>query len=240
MIRRYCYLHRAAMLSGLLGLTAFLGGGRASADFIFSNLGPGGSFSTTSYATADNLPTSNNWLAYAFTPTTSSLVTQIDIAVGQGSFNSTTGYAYLMSDNGGVPGSVLMSGPNSVSWSFAIPTTPTLLSLDVPNIYPYPQLTAGQQYWLALAPEVTPDSYYLWYGNSTNQTGPWAQTVNGSWRTTQNVPEGAFAVVGTEISSVPEPATLLLLGQGAAALLGLAWRSHRRGKRQADRLEPVM
>ncbi len=70
--------------------------------------------------------------------------------------------------------------------------------------------------------------YYIVYkgsgGGTTTFTADPGITLSG--------PEPATAT--------PEPASLTLLGIGSTALLGYAWRSYRRGKRQADRLEPVM
>lgn len=227
MIRTLCSPRGAALQSGLLALAVLLGGdGRASADFLFSNLGPGGSFSTNTYDT----PMYQDQFAFAFTPASSGQITGIEIAVSQANLNPATGVAYLASDNGGVPGALLMSGPNPESWSFAIPTSPTLLSLDVPNIYPYPQVAAGEQYWLVLSTAPNASGSYLSWANSTNQKGPVAQYVNGSWSTTQNILEGAFAIEGTQSSAVPEPASIGLLGIGLATV----WLCRRRAGNRAS------
>jgi len=145
-----------------------------------------------------------------FTALISGTVSQIDLAL---SFGSGDGGATvsLWTDSGGLPGSQLGSWGVTATEKFgnccAVVTIPGLAA---------PSLTAGQSYFLVAIADDTSSEAWNW--NTTGATGVLAQEGGGGWYSHSGEPLGAFDVLSGGVS-VPEPATMTLLGTGLLFVL---------------------
>lgn len=193
----------------------------ASADVVFSDLGPGNTYNcclgwTVVPGTAD---------AMGFTPSADYNFTQIDLGIGVIPGFDSGIFIYLRNDSGGLPGNTILD-----SWALgplpAFGTTDNaLVTLDANAPL---QLLAGQTYWISVQAAV-PSANVGWNWNSTGLTGLAAQTDgNGNFQLRDGTPRGAFDVLGT---TVPESSAGWLM---AAGLIGLAIHALRR-----RRLAPI-
>jgi hypothetical protein len=213
-----------------LALLATLGfAGNLAADTIYSNLGPGLTYSGGSaIRAASGSAVVSPGLAAAtpfVVPTGSDFsLTEIDLAIGAASAAPAT--VELRDNAGGAPGTVItswtMNFPGLFSTSAIVPaqaiTGITGITLD-----------AGATYWVAVFPG-SPATDTWWYHNTTGQTNIKASLFIGSggWSNTFNA-NVAFGVFGTpqDATPVPDPATLVTLGAGLLGLLGTRARRRR-------------
>ncbi|MEX0655434.1 MAG: choice-of-anchor R domain-containing protein [Phycisphaeraceae bacterium] len=183
----------------------------AAADVIFSNLGPGDAFNTTTGRAVSGPNTS--WgqslaIAGAFTlGATSHTLDSAELALRR------TGGAdlvnvRLMSDDAGLPGSVLASTTVTGLTGTAALTTASFAGS--------PTLNANTTYWLAADAEGDTDA--AWHDNNLGGVFGFAtradNVASGQWQTT-TLPTPAFRINATP---VPEPASLALLSLGGLAL----------------------
>jgi hypothetical protein len=126
----------------------------------------------------------------------------------------------ITQDSGGLPGNPVATIPATAN-TFG----DQLFTVSVPGLVP---LDANTTYWVALEPGGSFDG--SWRFNGTSASGPMAGRANlGAWSLQSGQPNNfAFEVEGRLISSVPEPASALLLGMGVLAVLGYG-RLRRRG-----------
>jgi hypothetical protein len=182
-------------------VVSLFGMAEAGADTVFSNLGPGGSFGSSSATIQQGILS-----GYAFTASETATFTSMELAVGSFAAD-VTGDAYLATDIGGVPGATL------ASWSFAVPQAlgGSLITLPYPTILPPVTLDRGVQYWVYLTDPTPPSpgstNTFAWFLNSTGQTGPEAFNNAGRWYT-GTFTTAAFQIDGT-ITSVPEPSSIV-------------------------------
>lgn len=216
-IRRLSYVVATAFLLAVVTAVP------VKADTIFSNFGPGMSFNTTTgYALG---PAPGQVVAVGFTTKAEFKFTDARIAVGFVS-GSVPFEAFLETDNGGMPGSIID----------ALNLAGTIGNFPPGSVVTYdssasPLLASGASYWLVLV-ETDPGTQVEWnlnsigdlsgganfaFNESGNPTGPWSVALPGFART-------AFQVDGALIGT-PEPATLFLLGSGLA---GIAFGRRRR------------
>jgi hypothetical protein len=132
-----------------------------------------------------------------------------DLGPTSGTF---TAFAELVADNGGLPGS-------SVLTSFIVPAIPTSSPSDVtfaPNSSII--LSANTNYWFVLSATGT-GSYKWQYTDTLSSSLPnYAYSHDGvNWTTGEG---GPFLI---EVDSTPEPSSLGLIG--LAGLLGFVWIS---------------
>jgi len=217
-----------SVLAAVIVLFAALTALPARADTVFSNFGPGMSFtagSGWSVGTETLVGTVVNVVQAApFTPTGAFQFTDAQVAV-ELSTGSTPFSAFLETDSGGLPGVILDTLTLSSGTIGAVPSIVTYSCVACPN------LTSGTPYWLVLL-ESDPNAFGGWNfcsGTSNCVSTPASNgsgSATGPWVTTPTrLGTGAFEIDGSSGLAVPEPGTLFLLGSSFA---GLAfWRKRR-------------
>ncbi len=199
----------------LLVFAALLLPSLATADTVlYNNLGPGNSYDCCIGYTIGVGFTQGD----QFTASATANLSSIDIALGY-AFGPTNGdIVSLYTDAGGMPGTLLEQWTATNLPSFgSTSNSPTLLMSTN-----HPLLVAGDQYWLIASP-IDQNSNNPWNFNDTGAVGN--HYFNGS---VTLATQGAFAVFGTTGGSVPEPASMFLLGTG---LIGGAASLRRRLKK---------
>lgn len=208
------------MLMVIMATIAFTTGVQASV--IFTNFGQSGNLfqagsgiPLTGYTTPSSF-TGFVAQAFAFTPTVSFTLAEIDIALSHVS-GTNDGLVSLWTDSGGSPGTVLSSWITGPVPAFGECCT---YQAFVPNVQPI-NLVGQQRYWI-LAVANGFSSTLIWNSNSLGLSGPSASMVNGGPYTTGTTRQGAFQVLGT--ATVPEVSSTALSMTG---LVFLAWQLRR-------------
>lgn len=183
-----------------------------------------------------------NDAAMAFTPTGDYTLDALQIVLLGPSVGTHFANVQLMSDAGGLPGTVLESFqvvlPGSSFDPATVNTGNVLLAMPVViNSTLHPLLASGAQYWLSAGTD--PNGSGMWVMSGVLPTGlngsvgpAAALRDDGTWVSAAVNPAngstlGSFAVEGTP-AAVPEPATLLLLGSGIGVLARRGVRPRRR------------
>jgi hypothetical protein len=219
-------------LTYFVGLLALCFSGNAqAANIVYDDLGSGGSVYQHGGggwdATGPSSGTCNfgcGNVAFSFTPTVTSYLTQLQLGVGFASgTNSVT--VELLSDSTGSPGAILESwNVQGLPSDTACCTLQTLLGNGTLP------LLAGSNYWLSVLPGGA-DTFAIWQYNSTGATGPgYADQGSGLFGNGSDDIEPAFEVAGVS-QPTPEPRTALTLTAGILLILGLHLRRIRNGLR---------
>jgi hypothetical protein len=205
--------------------------GSANASTVFSNLGPGDSYNCCLGWTVagPNAPNATD-KASPFTPSSTYTFDSVEVAFQWEAFTN-AGVIWLMSDDGGLPGTILESFHFTNLPLFK--TTSTQLAVGTSTLHPL--LSAGVQYWVAASGEG--DSLLSFNMNVTGDTGlasrddhePWGFAgIPGIGIGPVTTPlAGAFRVSGTAFTTAPEPSAILLLGMGVFALALTTWLRQR-------------
>lgn len=207
-------------------------GGAADADIIYSDFGPGDSYSSIDYSIASGGPTTLGTDFVAAQSAALDTVTGVWSSGFSGSFIATWTVS-LLADASGQPGAVLETWPVDLT---SVPTPVTLASTR------HPELEAGMEYWLLLT--TFPTANGCWCGGVFTR---WAHNdegvTGGEWvYWPPEGPGGSFvdfysseSAPVIEVTGTPEPGTwVLLAGELGFLALVLAktskqnWRVSRR------------
>jgi hypothetical protein len=209
---------------GLLVLSLLIiGAGRANADIIYTNLGPGGVFSHANGWTIGS--PAKQVIGQQFIPTGNFTFVDAQFAIALSDGPNTIDVSLETDSGSNVPGTILETIVlNDAMSSHAALVTATS---DL-----HPTLTAGTPYWLVLT--VPTDTFAGWWWNSTGDNATAIDAVDngtgsptGPWSHFSNFPRSAMQIDG-QPAPVPEPASILLLAGTAAVFLARhAWRWRR-------------
>jgi hypothetical protein len=162
--------------------------------------------------------------ANEFQVTTAGYALEIDVAVGLVEGDNSF-YLQLAADNGGQPGTVLLSVTN-LSSSTPFGTCCGLVSSGI--LSPGVTLNTGTNYWLVIGPRDTTSTTWEAWNFSNHATGNDDYSTDGglSWVQNGDQPQGAFQILrGSCCGTTPEPTSLLLFGAACAAALGAVRRA---------------
>jgi hypothetical protein len=195
----------------LVWAVAIAAPGVASANVIFSNLGTGHSYDTTSGNPVGNAFDANNYAeAVSFTPMATTNFGSVSLALSC-FFVCPDDYTVdLTADGGAQPGAVIESFTLSAA---ALGPVGNNNPLAVANSILHPLLTAGTAYWITTSSSL--DDSITWNFNSTGDMSPEAISTDGgaTWFSPSGFSPGAL-----EVDPVPEPAAILLFGCGMLVL----------------------
>jgi PEP-CTERM motif len=199
----------------LLAIALCLGVPAMAQQTFFSDLGPEGNVyqcCTGWTVSGSGILGTSFTAANLFTSLSTGSVSQIDLAVGLAG-GTNTFYASVWTDNNGLPGSQIwrqddLSSNETFGQCCNLVTVTGISGLS---------LTAGQSYFMILGPEnLTDTTFEAWNYNNQGATGIDLYSTNGgqTWNSNGQQTLGAFDILGSSGTSVPEPSSLLLLGTG--------------------------
>jgi len=193
---------------------------------LFSDLGPGGSFTTSvgSILQGSNGNTRQSITQareFTVSGTGSFDVTGFDLAVFVNGGGSSFAAA-IFTNNGALPGTQIGSSYDLTANTFCGATCYSVASqTGVTGI----TLTGGSHYWMVLGPQsLTDSSENIWRGNDQGATSLLVASLDGGqhWITENGglQTNAAFSVIGdAAVSGVPEPSYVVLVAGGLLAVV---------------------
>ncbi len=187
-----------------------------ASEVVFSNLGAGGSYQCCVGDNVNGGIFGERDVASPFTPSNGFTLDSIEVALTwlEG---VNAGDILLRSDNGGLPGQILESFHVTGLPTFT--TTSTVLAVGISTLHPV--LTSGLQYWVVAS--ISDSSLLSFNLNNTGDVGEgFGFNFGTTWDFRPGFTAGAFRVNGSPIapSTIPEPASFLLLATGVVATIG--------------------
>ena len=183
----------------------------ASADILYTTLGPNGEYDTKNGWFVDGSNYNNQVMAMPFTPTSNGTMSDALLALSNYAGGNNPINVYLYTDNGGQPGSQLAT----LTQQGTIPPYNSGGGLVQFDCNGCGTVMGKTQYWL-VAWEPDPSTQQLWMWDYQDGGGPYAfnqlGSIDGPW-SLANGEFGGFQIEGT----APEPDSLALLGSGLLA-----------------------
>jgi hypothetical protein len=212
-------MRKLGVLAVLAIVGVFMFAATSGAVSVYSDFGPSDAYNTdTGYDITGSTSDLNVFgeLAEPFTPGFDCVFSDVLLALGNSS-GTNQAEVTLAADNAGEPGATIESLSLTGLAGFGS------LDLVQANSVLNPDLLAGDQYWIVVAPSIseTSDTNDVWNFNSTGVADGYSFNSGSGWNSFSGFTTPAFEVdaVGG-VSAVPEPATMTLLGLGIAGLIG--------------------
>jgi len=180
----------------------------ASADILYTTLGPNGEYDTMDGYFVDGSHYNNQLIAMPFTPSSNATMTDAVLALGYYQGNNTPLNVYLFSDSNGLPGTELATLTQQGTIQ-PFSGGGSLIQFDCNGCG---TIDSGTKYWL-VAWEADPDAQQVWMYDFNDHSGTFAinhvGNIDGPWGLISGALTG-FRIEGT----TPEPSTITLFGGG--------------------------
>ena len=215
-------MKKAVLVALFLSLVAAMASLPASADTLFTTLGPGGSYDSSGAWNVSGTAYGGIVIGNPFTLGSGATVSDAVLALGNLFGSNPPMNVYIESDNSGSPDSVLASLtkvgtiPSYYFGGGLVTFTCSGIACD---------LAAGNYWLVAVEPDSTTaqDWYFAYNDPTTNRAAGLGGSPTGL-TVDSDLTENAFQIDGSPDAATPEPSSFLLLGSGLLGLAGLLKR----------------